>query len=565
MKTVLKYIKPYSFLFVFGLLIKAASAFSELAIPRMLAIVIDENVPMGDMRAVLRNGGIMLFFAALTFLFNIVGNRVSAKVAGRISRDLRHDLFDKTVHLDTATTDKIGLSSLTSRLTSDTYNIMSFLGRIQRLGLKAPLTLIGGIIITLTIDVRLALILVLTVPLVSFVVYRITRKSIPIYDKEQEILDGVVRRIDETASGIRVIKSLSKTEYEKARFKAATEALSDKEVEAGKVMSLTKPVNDFIFYMGFCIVVVVGYFMARSDGVATVGKLLAFMTYFTIILNSMIMMSRIFVQTSKSIASAARIEEVLLAESGLDIQEAAEDDEAFIKFDNVSFSYNKVIPNIKNLSFTLRRGEVLGIIGATGSGKSTIINLLFRLYDPDGGNIYIGGRNVKSIPKEELYAMFGAAFQNDFIPSATIRENVAFFRNVDDEKIKEALEVAQASGFVRELSDGLDTRITTAGTNISGGQKQRLLIARAIAASPEIVVLDDSSSALDYKTDRDLREAIHNRLNTTAIIVSQRIATVMSADKILVLSDGALVAQGTHDELMKNSVDYREIAEVQQR
>ena len=230
----------------------------------------------------------MLFFAAMTFAFNIIGNRISAKVSGRVSRDIRHDLFDKTIRLDSAVTDKIGIASLTSRLTSDTYNIMSFLGRIQRLGLKAPLTLIGGIIITLTIDVRLALILICIVPLVSVTVYKITKKSIPIYNQEQKILDDVVRRVDETASGIRVIKALSKTEYEKKRFSDASRSLSEKEIEAGRIMSLTKPVNDFIFYMGFCIVILAGYFMAKSDGVAAAGKLLAFMTYFTIILNSMI-------------------------------------------------------------------------------------------------------------------------------------------------------------------------------------------------------------------------------------------------------------------------------------
>ena len=565
MKTVLKYIKPYMFPFVFCLLIKAVSAFSELAIPRMLAVIIDENVPASDMRAVLINGAYMLLFALLTFLFNVIGNKISAHVTGKISRDLRHDLFEKTVRLDAVATDKIGLSSLTSRLTSDTYNIMNFLARIQRLGIKAPLMLVGGVIVTLTIDVRLALILIAILPLVCIVVYKITKRSIPIYNEEQRILDKLVRRVDETASGIRVIKALSKTEYEKKRFSNTSKELADKEIEAGRVMSLTKPVNDFIFYMGLCIVILVGYFMAEGDGSAAAGKLLAFMTYFTIILNNMIMMSRIFVQTSRAISSASRIEEVLLIESELVNEDSSEEREGYIVFENVTFSYNKIMPNLKNVSFTLARGETLGIIGATGSGKSTLINLLLRLYDPDSGNIYIDGKNIKSISKEKLYSMFGAAFQNDFIPAATVGENIAFFRDVDDTDVARAIERSQAKDFIDALEDGTDHAVTTRGTNISGGQKQRLLIARAVAASPDILILDDSSSALDYKTDKELRRAIKERIDTTTVIVSQRIASVMWADKILVIDEGEVIAEGKHEELLVSCKEYRDIAEVQQR
>ena len=565
MKTVLKYIKPYMFPFVFCLLIKAVSAFSELAIPRMLAVIIDENVPASDMRAVLINGAYMLLFALLTFLFNVIGNKISAHVTGKISRDLRHDLFEKTVRLDAVATDKIGLSSLTSRLTSDTYNIMNFLARIQRLGIKAPLMLVGGVIVTLTIDVRLALILIAILPLVCIVVYKITKRSIPIYNEEQRILDKLVRRVDETASGIRVIKALSKTEYEKKRFSNTSKELADKEIEAGRVMSLTKPVNDFIFYMGLCIVILVGYFMAEGDGSAAAGKLLAFMTYFTIILNNMIMMSRIFVQTSRAISSASRIEEVLLIESELVNEDSSEEREGYIVFENVTFSYNKIMPNLKNVSFTLARGETLGIIGATGSGKSTLINLLLRLYDPDSGNIYIDGKNIKSISKEKLYSMFGAAFQNDFIPAATVGENIAFFRDVDETDVARAIEISQAKDFIDALEDGTDHAVTTRGTNISGGQKQRLLIARAVAASPDILILDDSSSALDYKTDKELRRAIKERIDTTTVIVSQRIASVMWADKILVIDEGEVIAEGKHEELLVSCKEYRDIAEVQQR
>lgn len=563
MKTVMKYLKPYMFSIVFCLTIKGFSAFLELAIPRMLAIIIDEDVPSGNLTAVLRNGGIMLGFALLTFLFNVFGNRIAAKATGKIARDLRHDLFEKTIHLDVRATDKFGLSSLTSRLTSDTYNITNFLARMQRIGVRAPMMLIGGVIITLTIDVKLSLVLIAILPLVSLSVYSITKRSIPMYNEEHAILDKLIRRVDESASGIRVIKALSKVEYEKNRFHEVSEELSRKEISAGKLTSLTKPINDFIFYMGFCLVILVSAIMTK-DGGATSGKLLAFMTYFTIILNNMIMMSRVFVQTSRAFSSASRIEEVLLSKTELEVSdnEMYSGDE-YIVFDNVSFSYNKKAKNIENVSFSLMQGETLGIIGATGSGKTTLINLLLRLYDADEGNIYIAGRNIKSIPKEELYKTFGIAFQNDFLFRGNLRDNIAFHRDVSNEDLSGALKVSQAEEFVNADPDGIMREVTTGGTNLSGGQKQRTLIARATISNPDIIILDDSSSALDYKTDLKLRRAIKENLKTTTVIVSQRIASVMSADKIIVIDEGRVVGCGKHDELLQGCEVYKQIAEVQ--
>jgi ATP-binding cassette subfamily B protein len=568
MRTVIKYARPYLFTALFALTIKAVSVFSELAIPKMLAIIIDENVPRGDMAAVLQNGAIMLLFAVLTFLFNVIGNRTSAHVTGRIARDLRSDLFKKTLYLEASDTDRIGLSSLTSRLTADSYNITNFFARIIRLGMKAPLMLIGGIIITLTIDYRLALILIAVLPPVGFTVCFITRRSVPIYNSQQRKQDEIVSRVDETASGIRVIKALSKENYEKNKFSASAKALSDKEIEAGRLTSLTKPINDFIFYMGLCLVIVVGAFMAKADGEAASGKLLAFMTYFTVILNNMIMMTRIFVQASRAVASASRIEEVLLITeeqkpATLEGGDCPESD-SYIVFDGVTFSYGGAAPTLKNISFTLKKGETLGIIGATGSGKTTLISLLLGLYEPTSGNIYIGGREIRDIPRKELYSTFGVALQNDFIFSGTLKDNIAFFRESEASDIEAAIETAQAREFILDTEEGLDRTATTAGTNLSGGQKQRLLISRALLGSPEIVILDDSSSALDYKTDKALRTALRERVGTTTVIVSQRIASVMGADKILVVDGGRITDVGSHGELLEKSEIYRDIASVQQ-
>ena len=561
MKTVYKFIKPYMGLIIFCLLIKTVSAFTELAIPSILATIIDEAVPARDMRAVWVNGGAMLIFAVLTAVLNIVGNRLSATASGHIAYDIREALFEKTVGLDTADTDRLGLSSLTSRMTSDTYNITAFMARLMRVGLRGPLMLIGGLVITLTIDIRLASVLFLVMPPVCITVYLITSRSVPLYKEQQKILDSMVRKVDETASGIRVIKALSRTEYEKGRFSSISRGLSEKEIKAGRLMSLNKPLTDLLLNLGFCLVILLGAFLSERYGFNATGKLLAFMTYFTIILNNMIMMTRIFVQTSRSIASANRIEEVLLCENKLTLCDIEpEESEYHIEFDRVSFSYNKRLPDLEQVSFGIKRGETLGIIGPTGAGKSTVINLLLRLYDVDEGAIRIDGRDVRSIPDRELHSKFGVVFQNGFLYAGSIRDNVAFFREGDIDK---SLSVAQAAEFVGEREDGIDFMLAGRGNNLSGGQKQRLLIARAVYSDPEILILDDSSSALDYKTDSNLRRAINKQTDSTTVIIAQRISSVKNADLILVIDDGRVIGSGTHASLMEECEEYRRIAEVQ--
>ena len=568
MKTVLKYTRSHLPIIIIGILFKVLGAFTDLVIPRLLAVMIDEDIPTGNISRVYRTGAFMLAFALATLILNIMGNRLAAIASSRLAHDLRHDLFVRTLELDSVSTDRFGIASLTSRLTTDTYNVATFFGRMQRMGMRAPMILIGGIIITFTLDVRLALIFLLVLPLVALTVYLVTKKTVAIYKKEQKILDDMVRRVDETASGIRVIKALSKVDFEKSRFDETAEKLSNEEIKAGRIASLTTPVNDLIFYFGFCLVVSLGAVISATTGEEMSGTLLAFMTYFTMVLNGMLVMSRMFVQMSKATASAARIEEILLTEREMTVientaKEEQNSDSPYIVFDNVSFSYGGRRANIENLSFTLNRGETLGIIGGTGSGKSTVAKLLMRLYDVTEGSIRIGGRDIRSIPFDELYSMFGVAYQNDFVPRGTVRENIDFFRGRSDEEIARAAEIAQAAGFISELEGGLDHEIATRGMNVSGGQRQRLLVSRAVLGNPDILILDDASSALDYKTDATLRSAIKHQVNTTTVIVSQRVASVRSADKILVLDGGRAVGLGTHDELIKSNPEYRDIAAVQ--
>lgn len=573
MRLCIEYAKRYTPLVLFCLITKTLASFAELAIPEILAIIIDDAVPTGDMGRVWALGGLMLGFALLTFLLNVISNRSSAKVSGRLARDIREDLFRKTLSLTASDCDRIGTSSLTSRLTSDTYNVSSFFGRLIRMGVRAPIMTVGGVILTLFIDWRLSLVLIGVLPLIFLVVYKITVKSIPIYKDEQRILDTVVTKVDETAKGIRVLKALSKEEYEKEQFHKRSNALAEREIEAGSLMAATKPLTDLILNGGFCLVVLLGYLLSNHYGVSMSGKLLAFMTYFTIILNSMIMMTRTFVQLSRMTASSVRIREILDIDTtdATDSSTASEDsaadscegERAYIEFDKVTFSYNKTNPDVSDISFKLHKGQTLGIIGATGSGKTTLISLLLGLYTPDEGNIFIDGEDISKISPEKRRTLFGVAHQHDFIPEGDIRGTVGFMRDISDENILRAIRTARAEEFVLQKDGALDSAVNTGGTNLSGGQKQRLLIARALAGENPIVILDDSSSALDFKTDSEVRAELLSLRDTTKVIVSQRISSVMSADLILVLKEGSVNGLGTHSELLASCEEYAEIARVQ--
>ena len=330
------------------------------------------------------------------------------------------------------------------------------------------------------------------------------------------------------------------------------------------IMGITNPVMNLFLNTGLAAVIVVGAFRVNS-GAAQPGALIAFLSYFTIILNAMMSITRLFVNLSKGAASAGRIEEVLNYDDDLLIGERdSKDSDYHIEFDDVSFSYGGVRDNLSHISFRLKRGETLGIIGATGSGKSTIINLLLRFYDADSGTIRISGDDIRGMGSSELHTKFGVAFQNDFLFEDTIRENIDFGRGCTTEDILAAAETAQASDFISKYDDGLMHMLTVRGANLSGGQKQRLLIARALAGRPEILILDDSSSALDYATDSRLRKAIHdNYADTTSIIIAQRISSIMNADLIIMIDDGKIIGSGTHEQLMSSCPDYAEIAEAQ--
>ena len=440
-------------------------------------------------------------------------------------------------------------------------NVHQMVGMMQRLGVRAPILLVGGIIVTLTLDPALALVLVSVIPFIGVIMIFISKKAIPMYMKLQQTVDTMVRMVREDSAGIRVIKALSKGEYEKKKFADINEEVVLKEKKAGITMALMNPAVNILLNFGLVLVIVVGAYRVNS-GLTSVGKILAFTTYFTIISQAMMAISRMFIILSKANASAKRIVEIVDSEEDL-LPELLEKyaGEDYIVFDNVSFSYDKIENNLTDISFKLKKGETLGIIGSTGSGKSTLVQLLMRFYDADAGNIYIGGENIRSMDTENLRKLFGVAFQNDTIFEDSIYENIRLGRDLTDEDIRNAIDYACATEFVEDKEDGEDGLLNIRGANLSGGQKQRVLIARALAAHPQILVLDDSSSALDYKTDATLRSNIKKYFDdTTLIIIAQRISSIMNADHIMVLEDGECIGYGTHEELLKNCETYREIS-----
>lgn len=561
MKKTLTYIKPYAGKTALGLVLKFLGSAAELVLPYVLSYIIDDVIPTKNSALIYGMGGVMLGFALLALFGNIFANRLSAQVAGAMTHDLRYDLFRKTCYLKCRQTDEVTVPSLISRLTSDSYYVNQMVARTMRMGVRAPILLLGGLIFCFMLDVSLALVLLATVPFVAAAIFFITRKTVPMYINVQAGGDAMVRAVQEDITGIRVIKALSKTEYEDARFEGVAGNLASTEYRAQRVMSLTNPLTTLILNIGLVAVIVVGAMLSDRPGVIT-----GFLTYFTIVLNAMLGISKIFVVLSRGVASASRIEQVLALDEREQVLPSlpAGDPSCAIEFRNVSFSYGGKEDNISHISFALGRGQSLGIIGGTGAGKSTIVSLLLRFYDVTEGAVYVDGQDVRSVPPESLRKKFGAAFQNDFLMAASVRENIDYGRGLADEQIIRAAKCAQAWEFIEGLPGKLDYDLAQKAGNLSGGQKQRLLIARALAGDPEIIVLDDSSSALDYATDAAMRRAVAREYPGAAkVIVAQRVSSVKNCDLIVVLEDGVVSGIGTHQQLMQGCEEYRAIARTQ--
>ena len=542
--------------------IKFAGAMLNLVIPLLLSFIIDDAIPTGEISYIILLGVLMIFCSAACISCDVLGNRMASKGAREITRELRHDLFTKIIHLSEKQVDQLSIPSLVSRMTNDTYNIHQTTAMLQRMGVRAPIMIIGGIGITMFQDPISALVLLGLFPIICLVVLVVTKKGLPLYGKVQLKVDALTQRVRESISGIRVIKALSKEEYQKEKLKVANKDVVTQEQEASLTMARSSPIMNFILNSGLVFVIFIGAYRIGA-GKSDVGVIMSFTLYFTLILQSMMAITRIFMMVSRASASLGRIKEVMQYPDDLLVSYQKDNNDSFIVFDDVSFSYNNIKDNISSLSFKVPLGGSVGIIGGTGSGKTTIINLLMRFYDVDSGAIYIDGKNIKEYDDGSLKTMFGTVFQQDTLFSNTILYNVDFNRNLTEEQIEKALKVSQAYDFVYYDKDGLETVLTARGNNLSGGQKQRLLIARALANEPKILVLDDSSSALDYKTDSLLRSSIIAEYNPTLFVVSQRISSIMNMDQIIVMDNGVAVAIGKHEELLKTCKIYQDIYKLE--
>ena len=567
MKTIITYLRPFYKRMSLGLMIKIAGTLVELALPYILSHILENVVVRQEIKLIILWGGAMVACAGLACLCNIVANRMAAKVSRNFSEHVRHDLFDKTIRLSPAQTDAFTIPSLESRITTDTYNLHSFIGMMQRMGVRAPILLVGGIAVTLIMDSFLALSILAVLPFIFVTVFFISKKGVPLYTKVQKSVDSMIRVVREDTQGIRVIKALSKTEYEHRRYDGVNKTLVHDEKKAGITMGAVNPIMTLL--MNSAIVAVVALAANRvANHESSATTVIAFMQYFTLISMAMMSVTRMFVMYSKSSASAKRIEEVLKTEEDLTVKSETEypsiKTDAYITFENVFFSYKGKRNNLENINLSVPRGGSLGIIGATGSGKSTLVKLLIRFYDVTSGAIRINGRDIRTIHREKFFEMFGIAMQHDFLYADTVEENIKFGRKLSHEDIVRAAKIAQADDFINAFPEGYEHMLSQKGTNVSGGQKQRILIARAVAANPDILILDDSSSALDYKTDAALRRALaENMTKTTVVTVAQRVSSVKNCDVILVLDEGRIIGLGTHDELMEKCPEYKEISDSQ--
>ena len=592
MKLILRSMGRYRGAIALAIFIKLIGTLSELLLPYILEHIIDFVVPSGDLRMVLIWGAAMFAAAVFCRAFNVYANRMAVDNAHRISYEIRQALFEKTIRLSGPRFDSFTLPSLISRMTSDSYNVQSAVQQLQSLCVRAPIMLVGGVIVSLLMDVQLALILVVMLPVLILLILLISSRGIPMYNEVQRRLDAVVRIMRENITGIRVVKALSKEDFERERFSRVNSELTSSDTAAATLMAVPGPLMQLFLNIGLTAVVLVGAARVNS-GETQPGVILAFLTYFNMITMGVMGLSRIFTSMSKASASADRIAQVLDAEDGFTLtggtdagagSEAgagtmsaeAKDAPPLIVFDHVDFSYGEDSGEtagfvgeerekaLEGISFTLGRGESLGVIGPTGCGKTTLINLLMGFYEADSGTITVDGMDVRDYDPDTLRRKFGTVFQNDILFKDTLRENIDFGRDLSESDLLSAAEASMAKEFIDRHPEGLDYEAAIKGANLSGGQKQRILVARALAAHPEILVLDDSTSALDYRTDAEMRRRIGLHYGSSALImIAQRVSSIMNMDRILVMDNGKIIGNGTHEELMKICAPYREICEIQ--
>lgn len=563
------YMKPYRTWAIIAPLLVVLTVAAELLQPAVMQRMVDIGVANRDMSYILRNGGILILLAILGAFGGVVSAYYAAKASMSMARDLRKDLFVKIQSLSFSNIDELETGQLITRLTNDVTQVQTLSFLSLRLLVRAPIMLVGSIAMALIVSPQLFWIMAVMIPILLLILAFVVKKALPVYQQVQGKLDSVNQVVQENLSGIRVIKAFVRKKFENDRFNQVNQDYRDISVKAAHILAMIFPV--ILLILNLAIVAAV-WFGGTSvlAGDLQVGQVMSFINYIMLLLMSLMMVAMVILHMSRAEASAGRILEVLNASPSIINQDETTSPEPLrgeIAFRNVSFSYqsNGGDPVLKDINLTIEPGKTLAILGATGSGKSTLVQLIPRFYDVNDGEVLIDGVNIKQVPKEWLRSQIGFALQTAVLFSGTIRENLRFGRpDATDEEIEAAAKIAQAHDFIMKMPEGYNTHLEQRGTNLSGGQRQRIAIARALAMNPKILILDDSTSAVDVETEVKIRTALRTYMkDRTSIIIAQRISSVMSADTILVLDDGHIESIGNHQTLMENSAVYRELYDSQ--
>ncbi|MGV3465056.1 MAG: ABC transporter ATP-binding protein [Heyndrickxia sp.] len=561
-------LKPYRLLIGLVIILVFLRSMSDLYLPSLMGDIVDKGVVLGDEPYILKIGGWMLLIAGIGAICSIAASFYSSKVASNFGKNLRTKVFTHVESFSLNEFDQVGTASLITRTTNDINQVQQVLIMMMRMMVMAPLMCIGGIIMAVSRDAKLSLVLVVSMPVLFIAIILVQRKGIPLFKAMQKKLDKLNLVLRENLTGIRVIRSFNRIDYEKKRFDDANADLTQTAIKVNKIMATLMPI--MMLVLNFSTIAIIWFGGIRIDhGNMQVGDLMAFIQYAMQIMFSLIMLSMMFIMIPRASVSAVRINEVLDIKPNIvdaeNVQEAT-GKRGYIEFQNVTFSYpGAENPAISNISFKANPGMVTAIIGGTGAGKSTLISLIPRFYDVNEGIVLVDDVDVRNMSQEHLREKIGFVPQKAVLFTGTISDNICYGNeNATDDDIKHAAEIAQATEFISELKDGFESVMAQGGSNVSGGQKQRLSIARALVRKPEIYIFDDSFSALDFKTDAKLRAELKKETdNATVLIVAQRVSTVMDADQIIVLDQGKMAGIGTHKELMETCEVYREIVSSQ--
>lgn len=560
-----RFLKAYKKQVILGPIFKLTEAIFELIVPLVMASIIDVGIKNNDIGYVLKMGGLMILLGAVGLGCALTCQYFASIASQGFGTAVRNALFRQMNRFSHAEIDRFGTPSLITRLTNDVNQLQYAVAMFIRLVVRAPFLAVGAMIMALSLDFKLSIVLLIAMPLIVLVLYLVMTRSIPFYRVIQKKLDRISLITRENLSGTRVIRAFSKQKQEKERFAAATEDLARTSIRVGRISALLNPITYVIMNLGIAAIIWFGGYRVE-EGALTQGEIIAFVNYMTQILLALLVVANLVVTFTKAAASASRVNEVFETEPS--VQDTAQNEAQAvpgapkITFRNVTFRYQSAEEaELTDLSFTVETGQTVGIIGGTGAGKSTLVNLIPRFYDVNQGQVLIDGVDVREYPLRQLRKKIGMVPQRAVLFSGTIEKNMRWAkRDASEEEIRRALSIAQAAEFVDKLPDGLQTRVDQEGKNFSGGQRQRLTIARALVGNPEILILDDSASALDFATDAALRRAIQKETKgMTVLIVSQRASTIRHADQILVLDDGRAAGIGKHEELMENCEVYREI------